>query len=413
MAMYNTPFGKSEIPGTTRVNAMGQKVYTSGGVYDSKGNPISLTPINNTTLPGWYKETPKTTTTINSYGAPNYSFAAPSVGGVGTSGGVSAGGVSPSGSVAPSGQAAQYYQRAIDTMKGGLNSANAAIANSQKHIASADADLVSARGSASGISDAIANVNRTAESLAPYADILRNLGIKTSDIGSSILSGDTSGGGLAAQYLNAFRLAGDAALQLNPDRYVSMAAGDVQSSFDNAQGQFQRALSRQGVDAASGAGMSALRKQFTQSLATALAAAKTRARQAGLTDQVNALTQRTSMFKDALTTGAALEQQGVENVAKAAGIVQAQGDMFATAGTLGANQANAFANIGGVEVNLGQLELSNNKLVQDALNNVAEAQQAMGKYYADFEIAQLPTEIKVSGYKDGKYYRETQSTTKG
>jgi hypothetical protein len=156
-----------------------------------------------------------------------------------------------------------------------------------------------------------------------------------------------------------------------------------------------------------------LQKQFTQSLATALAAMKTRARQAGLTDQVNALTQRAGLFKDALTTGAALEQQGAENVAKAAGIVQAQGDMFATAGTLGATQANAFANIGGVEVNLGQLELSNNKLVQDALNNVAEAQQAMGKYYADLEIAQLPTEIKVSGYKGGEHYRETQTTTKG
>lgn len=408
MAMYNTPFGKSEIPGTTRVNAMGQKVYTSGGVYDSKGNPISLTPINNTTLPGWYTTAVTPSTSQNTSSIP-VSATIPSVtpsagggvGGVGSIGG------------AVGGSGAPYYQQAIDTMKGGLDSANAAIANSQKHIASADSDLATARGSAAGITDAITRVNNTAESLSPYADILRNLGIKTSGIGSSILSGDTSGGGLAAQYLNALGLASDAALQINPDRYVSMAAGDVQSSFDNAQGQFQRALSRQGVDAASGAGMSALRRQFTQSLATALAAAKTKARQAGLTEQVNALTQRTSMFKDALATGAALEQQGADNVAKAAGIVQAQGDMFATAGSLGATQANAFANIGGVEVNLGQLELSNNKLVQDALNNVAEAQQAMGKYYADLEIAQLPTEIKVSGYKGGEHYRETQTTTKG
>ena len=119
------------------------------------------------------------------------------------------------------------------------------------------------------------------------------------------------------------------------------------------------------------------------------------------------------MFKDALTTGAELEKQGAENVAQAAGIVQAQGDMFAAAGSLGATQANAFANIGGVEVNLGQLELSNNKLVQDALNEVAAAQQAMGKYYADLELAQLPSTKTVSGYRDGKYYRETQKTTKG
>jgi hypothetical protein len=412
MAMYNTPFGKSEIPGITRVNAMGEKVYTSGGVYDSKGNPISLTPINNTTLPGWYTTAVTPSTSQNTSSIP-VSATVPSVApSVTPSAGGGVGGVGGIGGVV-GGSGAPYYQQAIDTMKGGLDSANAAIANSQKHIASADSDLATARGSAAGITDAITRVNNTAESLSPYADILRNLGVKTSGIGSSILAGDTSGGGLASQYLNALTLAGDAALKINPDRYVSMAAGDVQSSFDNAQGQFQRALSRQGVDAASGAGMSALRRQFTQSLATALAAAKTKARQAGLTDQVNALTQRTSMFKDALATGAALEQQGAENVAKAAGIVQAQGDMFAAAGSLGATQANAFANIGGVEVNLGQLELSNNKLVQDALNNVAEAQQAMGKYYADLEIAQLPTEIKVSGYKGGEYYRETQSTTKG
>jgi hypothetical protein len=408
MAMYNTPFGKSEIPGTTRVNAMGQKVYTSGGVYDSKGNPISLTPINNTTLPGWYTTTTTPSASQNTYSIP-VSATVPSVtpsagggvGGVGSVGG------------AVGGSGAPYYQQAIDTLKGGIDSANAAISNSQKHIASADSDLATARRSAAGITDAITRVNNTAENLSPYADILRNLGVKTSGIGSSILAGDTSGGGLAAQFLNAIGMAGDAALQINPDRYVSMAAGDVQSSFDNAKGQFQRALSRQGIDAASGAGSSALQKQFTQSLATALAAMKTRARQAGLTDQVNALTQRAGLFKDALTTGAALEQQGAENVAKAAGIVQAQGDMFAAAGSLGATQANAFANIGGVEVNLGQLELSNNKLVQDALNNVAEAQQAMGKYYADLEIAQLPTEIKVSGYKGGEHYRETQTTTKG
>lgn len=408
MAMYNTPFGKSEIPGTTRVNAMGQKVYTSGGVYDSKGNPISLTPINNTTLPGWYTTTVTPSTSQNTSSIP-VSATVPSVapsagGGVGGVGGI--GGV-------VGGSGAPYYQQAIDTMKGGIDSANAAISNSQKHIASADSDLATARGSAAGITDAITRVNNTAESLSPYADILRNLGVKTSGIGSSILAGDTSGGGLAAQFLNAIGMAGDAALQINPDRYVSMAAGDVQSSFDNAQGQFQRALSRQGVDAASGAGMSAIRKQFTQALATSLAAMKTRARQAGLTDQVNALTQRAGLFKDALTTGAALEQQGAENVAKAAGIVQAQGDMFATAGSLGATQANAFANIGGVEVNLGQLELKNNEAVQDALQKVAAAQQAMADYYAQYEIATLPTTTteKTSGWSGGKYTSNKATST--
>lgn len=406
MGMYNTPFGQSEISGMTRVNNMGQKVYTSGGVYDSKGNPITLTPINNTTLPGWYK--PVTTTAQNKYSIPASAF----VNTGGSSGGSSGGTVGSGGMTGAGGKAAEIYQQAIDTMKGGVSKAEDAVAQSNKHIASADADLVSARESAANITNAINNINNTAQSLSPYAEIFKNLGIGTAGIGTSILAGDTSGGGLAAQFLNAVGMAGDAALKINPDRYVSQAAGDVQSSFDNAYGQMIRNAERTGVTGGSG-NMAALQNQYAQSLATALAAARTRARQTGLNEQVNALTQRAGLFKDAISTGAALQEQGAGSVAKAAGIVQSQGDLFATAGSLGGTQSNAFANIGGVEVNLGQLELKNNEAVQDALAKVAAAQQAMADYYAQYEIATLPTTTteKTSGWSGGKYTSNKATST--
>jgi hypothetical protein len=141
-------------------------------------------------------------------------------------------------------------------------------------------------------------------------------------------------------------------------------------------------MARRGVSLGSGAS-AALKQQLMQSLVTALSAAKTKARQQGIDAQLNALTQRAGLFKDVLTTAQGVQKQGTDNVAQAAGIVQAQGDMFQAAGSLGNAQTNAFANIGGVEVNLGQLELSNNKLVQDTLSNVVSAQQALAKFYGD------------------------------
>lgn len=308
--------------------------------------------------------------------------------------------------------AQKAYEDAIKTISGGLDSANAASERTIGHIESADADLNSARTAASSITNAIGNVNSTASSLTGYADILRNMGLDTSGLGTAILNGDSSVGGLAGEYLNAIGLAGDAALDITPDRYVSQAASDTQKAHENALGQAERNLSRQGVSASSGA-YGALQSQMATSLATALAAAKTKARQAGLSDRLTALTNRAGLYGNALTKGAELQQQGAQNIASAADIVTKQGDLFATAGNLANAQSNAFANIGGVEVSLGNLEVSNNKLIQGAIQAIASMQGEMAKYYADLEIAKLPQTATERGYRDGKYYHSTSTTERG
>lgn len=357
---------KSSMPVTGYTNDIGNRVYSAGGVYDSKGNPLQLNPINSQTLPGWYttRLTPETTV------KPLSSYIGTSSGGGGTQ--------------APSAKdsAASAYGSSIATLLGGVDEARAAAAASKKHIASADADLNSARASAADITNSINAMRSSAMSLSPQIQFLDETGRKTSAIGAAILSGDTSGGGMAADYINSVRMAGDAALNITPDRYVSMAASDVQGAYDNSYQQMLRNMGRTGVSAGSGASM-ALQRQYAQSLATALAAAKTKAGQTGINEQLTALTNRASMFKDALATGTSLQQQGAENVAQAAGIIQKQGDMFSDAGSLGVAQTNAYANIGGVEVNLGQLELQSNSAVQSALDSVANAQQEMAKFYAD------------------------------
>lgn len=401
MALYNNKYlGQSEVPHYTTQNALGQKVVSSGGVYKMNTNTGMLELVN-----------PTYTSKDGSTGYWNF----------GTSSGVNSvlSGLSGSGvtvtpttttNTAPTSTAQSAYESAIKTLNGGVESAKSARDLSAAHIKSADADLETARGAAANITNAVDNVNATAQSLGGYSDILRNMGLDTAGIAAAILNKDTTAGGLAAEYLTALGQAGDAALKVTPDRYVSQAAADVQSSFDNAKGQAERSLSRQGVSASSGA-YGALQKQLATSLATALAAAKTKARQTGLSDQLSALTSRASMMKDALTTGAALQQQGASNIESAAGIVQKQADLFATAGSLSQSQASTFADIGNVEVSLGNLEATNEKLVQDAIGNVASMQAQMAKYYGDLEIAKLPTTKTDTSYSYDSNGNATRTTT--
>ena len=399
---YNGLTGTHGVPSYTYLNDLGQKVEQSGTIYKynkSTGQLQAATPVSTSKggLTGYYAFNSGSTTPTSSLSAI-----------LGTT--------SSSNAATPAKTSAETaYEKAIKTLSGGVDVAQEAYNNTKEHIKSADSDLATARKSAANITNSIDNVNSTAQSLSGYADILRTLGLDTTGIGTAILNNDTTSGGLASEYLNAIGLAGDAALKVTPDRYVSQAAADVQSSFDNAQGQAERNLSRQGVSASSGA-YGALQKQFATSLATALAAAKTKARQTGLGEQITALNNRAALMKDALTTGAALQQQGASNIESAAGIVQKQADLFATAGNLSQAQANAFANIGGVEVSLGNLETTSSKAVQDAMNNVASMQSEMAKYYANLELAKLPTNTtskttSIDKYGNVTINRTTSSTT--
>lgn len=346
--LYNSKgVGASQLPQQVAQTPFG-KVVTSGGIY--KGSQeANYTPTGG----GW--------------GTASWGNSSSSLSNI--LGGI--GGVSSGQSLQPSAgsQAIGAYKDAIATLQGGVDSANAAVNLANKHIISADNDLNAAR--------------LTASSLSPLAESLRGAGGSMLSLYDQLIRGDEAAGGIAGDYLGAIRLAGDAALNITPDRYVASAASDVQNSFNNAQGQAERELSRRGVGAGSGASM-ALRQQLMQSLATALAAAKTKARQTGIDAQLNALTQRAGLFKDVMSTAQSLAQSGSENIANSANIIENQGQMY--------------TNIGGVEVNLGQLEVNNNKLVQDAIGNVAAAQQALAKFYAD--TMPETTVVDKSGFKD-------------
>ena len=169
-------------------------------------------------------------------------------------------------------------------------------------------------------------------------------------------------------------------MKVNPDDYVASAASDAQASAQNAQGQTMREMARRGVNVGSGA-YATLRDQMSRAQSVLLAATKTAARRQGLADQINALTQRAGLYKNVMDSATAVQSQAAGTLAQAAGIVQQQGDLFATAGSLSSQQTNAYATIGGMEVNLGQLDLQSNEAVQNAINNVTAAQQAMAQFY--------------------------------
>lgn len=402
MGLYNTPFGQSEVGGHSRTNAMGQTVYTSGNVYDGYGNIISMSPINSQTLPGWYTSSKNQGSSKTGSGITGGLIMNPSAEKTANnhlSDWWDGWGVNKYGQdMGPLERAELINKNAIDTMREGVLAAQKTGANVQGHITNVSKDLDRARSSALGIGTAITNLNNTAASLNPFIKSLTDQGNLSLSLYDQLMSGNTISGSAADKYLGAIGLAADAAKNITPDRYVSMAASDVQKSFDNAQEQMARNAGRMGVSEGSG-NTAALRQQAAQALATALAAAKTKARQQGVSDQLNALTQTSSLYKDVLSTAQSAQQQGTQTLAQAAGVVQAQGDIFATSGNLSNTQVNAFATIGGVEVNLGQLELQNNEAVQSALQGVAAAQQALGNFYKDIdEMTSDGKRHKYSGY---------------
>lgn len=400
--LYHDATGYHEIPTTTTQNAMGQTVTSFSQlskIDPSTGKLVyaTPTPVSSDRKIG--------TLTFPTTTSPATQSGVGAILGTGAAQPTSSGGGA---GAAPVSTAGGYYQDAIKALLGGVDAAKASADKSKAHITNASSDLGAARGSAAALTGSINGVNAAAQDLSGYASILKNLGLGSVGIGDAIVNGDKSGGGLVADFLSSIGLAGDAALKITPDRYVSMAAADTQSSFQNALQQSMRNLSRTGVSPSSGAA-GALQNLYTQSLATALASAKTKARQAGLTEQLTALTNRAGLYSEALKTGVSVQAQGAQMLAQAAGIVEKQGDLFATAGQLGQAQSAAYANIGGVEVNLGQLELSNNNAVQNAINSVASAQLEMAKYYADME----PVTTTTTGTQGGKFTRTTTTTKRG
>ncbi len=324
--------GYHEVPQTTTLNGLGQQVMNSGIQY---------------TLPKSYAtSTPRIT--------------------VGTSGGGAASGATDY-LYNPKQGALAKYKDALSSAQDGVASAQAAADAAKARITnSAETDLNAAR-------IAAGNIGLAAASLAPYEKEIAGSGRNLLSLYDQLMSGDVSRGGMGADFLNSVTDASNALLKINPDEYVSAAASDAQAGVQNSYGQSERELSRRGVGVGSGA-YAALQSQKERALATLLASAKTAARRQGLSDQADALTKRAGLFQSVIQQAQSAAKQGTDDLASASSIVMKQGDMFG-------QQASAFANIGNVEVSFGNLELSSEKLVQDAIGNVTQMQTDMAKFY--------------------------------
>ena len=163
------------------------------------------------------------------------------------------------------------------------------------------ARLVNAQGDA--LNDTAGQMKGLAGKMAPYADALGGIGDTLLAEGSSLweqardafgqgaalVSLDKDAAGLAGEFVRQYGL-------LSPDRYVSQAASDVQGAWQNAAAQSARADARRGVSAGSGAA-AALGRQREATLATALAAAKTKARQVGIDEKTKMLSTMTDAAK--------------------------------------------------------------------------------------------------------------------
>lgn len=312
---------------------------------------------------------------------------------------------------ATAGNAALAYQGAADNAmagaigaaQGGIGAANAAYNNAQGQISKVNKFAGEAADSARGIGNAITNVNRTAgevkgqaalinqsaNALSPFINTLGQQGTQIYQqgldlyqqanpylaAGRDILNLNTNAGGLTGAYL-------DALLAVDPDRYVSMAAGDVQASWANAQGQMQREMSRMGVDAGSGKYMAQM-QMFSQGLAAALAGAKTRARQVGINEKLTAMQGAMGVGQQLSATGASMAGAGIQAQAQGAGVTAQAGNLQATQGQLQAQAGGVMAQGGSLEAQAGQLG------AVQANAYTAAGQQTLGAINAGLQAAGL------------------------
>ena len=151
----------------------------------------------------------------------------------------------------------------------------------------------------------------------------------------------------------------------DPDMYVAGAAQDVQAAADNSRGQTERGLARMGVNPTSGAAMAA-RTGLEKALTVAKAAAMTRARQQGKTDQA-------TMFQSLIADNANkfLSQGG--SLAGQGAAIKGQGASAQT------GAASVLADVAGIEGNAAALGLNFGNSLQGAYDALANKQ--LGQAY--------------------------------
>jgi hypothetical protein len=199
--------------------------------------------------------------------------------------------------------------------------------------------------------------------------------------GQGILNMNAGMGGLGGEYVKWLQ-------GINPDSFVSMAAVDTQRAGQNTQAQMDRGLSRSGVDAAGSRSM-ALRQQYQQALASAIAGAKTRARFQGKQMQGQALqsgvqTANALLGQGSQIAGQGLQAQGMAGQMQGQAVQagQAAGQMFNAAGQLQGQSAQLQGQQGAGYGNLVSEKNQTLGLTLQAQNNLTAAQQAAAQYYA-------------------------------
>ena len=292
--------------------------------------------------------------------------------------------------------AAAQYGNAVATAQSGLNKILSLGGQTQT-------DLESGRNAAADVSDSIDKVNASAgevkaaaNAMAPYASTLSGygddlwkyaqsvLGTGTDilNAGNGLLNLDPTSSGVGGEYVKLYNA-------LSGDNQVSMAASDIQSSYQNAGDQARRNLARRGVSSSSGAAQT-LERQYAQALATALAAAKTRARKSAISDQAEMLGNITNAANSiigsgntTLNTGDKLAESAISAKGKAADVqgdiasqLASAGQLYASAGSLRVGQANAYTNVAGT--NNSYLNALNT-----AYSNVTNATQGYANFLGD------------------------------
>lgn len=303
---------------------------------------------------------------------------------------------------------AGYASSAVSAAQGGVNAVLAGRSNIDANLNSLRKSAAEATAAASGMGadiDAVrgqaGKVNDAAAALLPYADKLGGLGDKlfgegtslyekAMDIfgqGGALVRMDPSAGGLAGEFIKYWN-------SLSPDRFVSQAASDTQGSYQNAMGQAERDLARRGVSPSSGA-YGALKSQAATAMATALAAAKTKARQMGLDLQSSQLDKMVASAERLYNMGnqtaqeaLAAQNAGVGAQKDAAGVVEGAGqlygtagNLFGTAGQLGASQASAFTSIGSLHGQAANIENQYLQTLNTAYRGLSEANSSAASFY--------------------------------
>lgn len=287
-----------------------------------------------------------------------------------------------------------YVGEAIGSAQNGVNAVLGAGAQVHSDTAKMreQAQLVNTQGKA--LNATAGQIKDYAGKMTPYADQLGVIGDtllgegsvlwdQSKDIfgqGGALARLDGSAGGLAGEFVKQYNL-------LSPDRYVSQAASDVQGSYQNAWDQMVRGNARRGVSAGSGAA-GALGTQYAAMLATARAAAKTKARQMGIDEQTKMLSTMTgaantlyNMGNDTAQSALAAQKAGADAKKGAADVLGGAADALGKAGSLQSAAGQLFANAAGIFGDAARIGIGYVDSVRVAYDSLSGAQQAAANYY--------------------------------